>query len=190
MTKVKLILMTGRRHQLRVHCLCLGHPIVGDITYCTRCDEPLLLSSRLTTEYSNQRENLDRKGEEEIMACSSLMVKNDVDVGMNVRRRSDTERMMLHAYKFTLPLPSTYKPRPNTSEYFREIYTNSNIRFSHRNMIEDDLTSDNVMQLNSLYNEPIVSTEILEAQSKCANLKQYLIDIQSEDPFRFCESAV
>ncbi len=33
MTKVRLTPRTGRRHQLRVHCLCLGHPIVGDFTY-------------------------------------------------------------------------------------------------------------------------------------------------------------
>lgn len=24
---------TGRRHQLRIHSLVLGHPIVGDVTY-------------------------------------------------------------------------------------------------------------------------------------------------------------
>ncbi len=24
---------SGRRHQLRVHSMCLGHPIVGDYTY-------------------------------------------------------------------------------------------------------------------------------------------------------------
>lgn len=32
-TKVLLHPRTGRRHQLRIHCLCLGHPIVGDYTY-------------------------------------------------------------------------------------------------------------------------------------------------------------
>eukprot|EP01038_Epipyxis_sp_PR26KG_P010366 gene10366-13927_t len=32
-TKVQLYPKTGRRHQLRVHCLCIGHPIVGDFTY-------------------------------------------------------------------------------------------------------------------------------------------------------------
>jgi 23S rRNA-/tRNA-specific pseudouridylate synthase len=33
-TKVLLQPETGRRHQLRVHLLSLGHPIVGDATYC------------------------------------------------------------------------------------------------------------------------------------------------------------
>lgn len=32
-TKLLLMPKTGRRHQLRVHCLALGHPIVGDYTY-------------------------------------------------------------------------------------------------------------------------------------------------------------
>lgn len=33
MTKVEFKLLTGRRHQLRVHALCLNHPIFGDATY-------------------------------------------------------------------------------------------------------------------------------------------------------------
>lgn len=33
MTRLKLIPRTGRRHQLRLHCLALGHVIFGDGTY-------------------------------------------------------------------------------------------------------------------------------------------------------------
>ena len=32
-TKLLLKPKTGRRHQLRLHCLCLGHGIVGDVAY-------------------------------------------------------------------------------------------------------------------------------------------------------------
>jgi 23S rRNA-/tRNA-specific pseudouridylate synthase len=32
-TKVKFHPITGRRHQLRIHSVCLNHPIVGDTTY-------------------------------------------------------------------------------------------------------------------------------------------------------------
>jgi hypothetical protein len=32
-TKLLLMPTTGRRHQLRVHCKALGHPILGDFTY-------------------------------------------------------------------------------------------------------------------------------------------------------------
>jgi 23S rRNA-/tRNA-specific pseudouridylate synthase len=32
-TKVMLYPLTGRRHQLRLHCVHIGHPILGDVTY-------------------------------------------------------------------------------------------------------------------------------------------------------------
>ncbi|XP_077284224.1 RNA pseudouridylate synthase domain-containing protein 1-like [Arctopsyche grandis] len=37
-TKILLKPLTGRRHQLRVHCHLLGHTIVGDYTYSDRTD--------------------------------------------------------------------------------------------------------------------------------------------------------
>mmetsp|Transcript_27891 Transcript_27891/g.43535 ORF Transcript_27891/g.43535 Transcript_27891/m.43535 type:complete len:103 (+) Transcript_27891:1607-1915(+) len=40
---VSLVLLeplTGRRHQLRVHMLALGHPIVGDATYTRDFQSP------------------------------------------------------------------------------------------------------------------------------------------------------
>ncbi|XP_050537005.1 RNA pseudouridylate synthase domain-containing protein 1-like [Daktulosphaira vitifoliae] len=37
-TKVILQLVTGRRHQIRVHCSEIGHTIVGDFTYSNRKD--------------------------------------------------------------------------------------------------------------------------------------------------------
>lgn len=37
-TKVILKPITGRRHQLRVHCAHLGHTIVGDFTYSRKRD--------------------------------------------------------------------------------------------------------------------------------------------------------
>lgn len=32
-TRVELLPLTGRSHQLRVHCLAIGHPILGDALY-------------------------------------------------------------------------------------------------------------------------------------------------------------
>jgi len=44
-TLVKLMPVTGRSHQLRVHMLSLGHPIIGDRLYAH--DKALALSTRL-----------------------------------------------------------------------------------------------------------------------------------------------
>jgi len=41
-TRVELEPVTGRTHQLRVHMLALGHPIIGDALY-TQTDAPRLL---------------------------------------------------------------------------------------------------------------------------------------------------
>ncbi|KAM9363261.1 RNA pseudouridylate synthase domain-containing protein 1 [Symphorus nematophorus] len=38
-TKVLLQPLTGRTHQLRVHCCAIGHPIVGDFTYSSGADD-------------------------------------------------------------------------------------------------------------------------------------------------------
>lgn len=42
-TRVELEPVTGRSHQLRVHMLALGHPIVGDALYNTGSPAPRLL---------------------------------------------------------------------------------------------------------------------------------------------------
>ena len=44
-TLVELTPVTGRSHQLRVHMLSLGHPILGDRLYAH--DQALALSARL-----------------------------------------------------------------------------------------------------------------------------------------------
>jgi len=42
-TKVLLTPTTGRRHQLRLHCVALGHPIVGDATYTDDDQSPRMM---------------------------------------------------------------------------------------------------------------------------------------------------
>lgn len=37
-TKILCRPITGRRHQIRVHCSFLGHTIIGDYTYSNRRD--------------------------------------------------------------------------------------------------------------------------------------------------------
>ena len=54
-TKVKFTPVTGRRHQLRLHSFCLGHPIVGDATYDKdydpRCARMMLHAHSLSIEF-------------------------------------------------------------------------------------------------------------------------------------------
>ena len=42
-TKLLLRPKTGRRHQLRLHCVALGHPIVGDATYGGDTESPRMM---------------------------------------------------------------------------------------------------------------------------------------------------
>eukprot|EP01112_Ceratiomyxa_fruticulosa_P002658 TRINITY_DN1280_c0_g1_i1.p1 TRINITY_DN1280_c0_g1~~TRINITY_DN1280_c0_g1_i1.p1 ORF type:complete len:299 (+),score=56.12 TRINITY_DN1280_c0_g1_i1:102-998(+) len=42
-TKVALHPVTGRRHQLRIHTLLFGHPIVGDATYTDDLETPRMM---------------------------------------------------------------------------------------------------------------------------------------------------
>ena len=67
-TKVLLLPYTGRRHQLRVHCRAMGHPIVGDCTYGLPCAK-------------------------------------------------EEERMMLHAYKLSIPVPQVARDNLHRAKY-------------------------------------------------------------------------
>ena len=45
MSRLQLCPVTGRTHQLRVHCMAMGHPIIGDRLYnpASRCVERMML---------------------------------------------------------------------------------------------------------------------------------------------------
>ena len=49
-SKVLLLPKTGRRHQLRVHMAHVGHPIVGDFTYCGDSEAPRMMLHAWTLE--------------------------------------------------------------------------------------------------------------------------------------------
>ncbi|PKK93935.1 MAG: hypothetical protein CVV61_02135 [Tenericutes bacterium HGW-Tenericutes-6] len=42
-TRLEVTIETGRKHQIRVHLLSIGHPIVGDILYGSRSSDRLML---------------------------------------------------------------------------------------------------------------------------------------------------
>ena len=48
---VKIKLITGRTHQIRVHSAYLGHPIVGDVKYGSRDLDRSLLNRNLNRMY-------------------------------------------------------------------------------------------------------------------------------------------
>lgn len=47
---LKLTLETGRTHQIRVHCLALGHPVLGDILYHTDASRALSQKLNISTQ--------------------------------------------------------------------------------------------------------------------------------------------
>jgi hypothetical protein len=88
-TKVRLYPESGRTHQLRVHCLAIGHPILGDNTY-----------------QLNQFAN-DAKGFVELVDQEKRreqgLEEGGSDPWCGWRRRSP--RMMLHAYTLEMLEP-------------------------------------------------------------------------------------
>lgn len=82
-TKVLLQPETGRRHQLRVHLLSIGHPIVGDATYC-----PLL---GYNSDYQSRREG--EKPNTAVKATGS-----DAEV-VTTAEGLPPPRMCLHAWR-------------------------------------------------------------------------------------------
>jgi 23S rRNA-/tRNA-specific pseudouridylate synthase len=91
-TKVLLYPKTGRRHQLRLHCAALGHPIVGDWTYNT---------------FANTASTGKRK-------------LSDEDVEAREIPGRDASRMMLHAFKLQIPVSKYYSPNSRTPPTIRE----------------------------------------------------------------------
>jgi len=71
-TKLLLSPVTGRRHQLRVHCHYIGHTIVGDYTYSNRRDvltpRMFLHAHRLVVD--TKLENIDVKAEDTFVNCN------------------------------------------------------------------------------------------------------------------------
>lgn len=65
-TKVLIQPITGRRHQIRLHCLHIGHPIVGDINYA-RDSKPfrmMLHAQRLHLPFSEPLSPIDVETED------------------------------------------------------------------------------------------------------------------------------
>ena len=77
-------LLTGRRHQLRVHSLCLNHAIVGDYTY--------------NQQYKNN-EDSNITISTSISTSAPLLTPAANNNNNTINERITAERMMLHSYK-------------------------------------------------------------------------------------------
>ncbi len=88
-TRIELTPITGRTHQLRVHCAAIGHPILGDPAYgfCGEANMNGGFSDEAMTEMSPTRASFElRQNIEEVVKSSS-------------------QKMCLHARKIILDHP-------------------------------------------------------------------------------------
>jgi 23S rRNA-/tRNA-specific pseudouridylate synthase len=102
-TKVLFRPLTGRRHQLRIHSLCLGHPIVGDFTYNRFYREQL---------FHYFREHLSGSVGDD----PTIVIRKSKETIQEELEKIVCERMMLHAFSLKIPFAAELK----CSERFKE----------------------------------------------------------------------
>jgi hypothetical protein len=112
-TKVRLLPRTGRRHQLRVHSMCLGHPIVGDFTYNPVHRDAVLADDAIMAQRDYNMRNTDGRASENMLVGGQQEQSNsnrcDAAGGEPLEGSlgsSDiAERMMLHAHRLRWVIP-------------------------------------------------------------------------------------
>ncbi|KAL9190155.1 hypothetical protein ACHAXT_007366 [Thalassiosira profunda] len=90
-TRVELTPVTGRTHQLRVHCAALGHPILGDPAYG----------------YCGEAHPNGGFSDEVIRAMSPTCASNELRKEVEQSVEENGRTMCLHARKLTLDHPVT-----------------------------------------------------------------------------------
>jgi len=88
-TRIELTPITGRTHQLRVHCAAIGHPILGDPAYgfCGEAHMNGGFSDDTMTEMSP--------------TCASFELRQNIEELV----KFSGQKMCLHARKITLDHP-------------------------------------------------------------------------------------
>jgi hypothetical protein len=106
-TKVRLLPRTGRRHQLRVHSMCLGHPIVGDFTYNPVHRDAVLADDAIMAQRDHNVRNTDGSasegklvgGQQEQSNSNHCDAAGGEPHGGSLGSSDIAERMMLHAHR-------------------------------------------------------------------------------------------
>ena len=95
-TRLRMCPLTGRRHQLRLHCALLGHPIVGDLTY-----SPADLQGRPQKEEGRSHDPMALANVSGgVMQAGEPRESGRLEV---TPRANEWPRLMLHAFRLVLP---------------------------------------------------------------------------------------
>ena len=99
-SKLLLTPITGRRHQLRLHTLLIGHPIIGDATYNHR------YTSKVTSEDGVIPPLLNDESVAVLLAKEkALRQVEDKEDSHQDDEEYSRQRMLLHAWKLSLDFP-------------------------------------------------------------------------------------
>ncbi|XP_044308549.1 RNA pseudouridylate synthase domain-containing protein 1 isoform X2 [Varanus komodoensis] len=99
-TKVLLQPLTGRTHQLRVHCSAIGHPVVGDFTYSFKTDSGpyRMMLHAYYLRIPTSKERIESAGQDVLDALLHLLLRHQREgIGERKRRGRSLEPMMMTA---------------------------------------------------------------------------------------------
>lgn len=101
-TKLLLTPITGRRHQLRLHTVLIGHPIIGDATYNERYISKVAIEDGVLSPLLNDESVA-------VLLAKEKSKKQDTEedgVAKDGQNKDYTrQRMLLHAWKLSLDFP-------------------------------------------------------------------------------------
>lgn len=101
-TLVRIRLFTGRTHQIRLHCVHIGFPVLGDKLYATRTPGVPGGGCSVTDELYLRR----ARGQSTIQRPIQLQLSCGGSCLTTLAATVEVRRHMLHAFRLTLALPS------------------------------------------------------------------------------------
>jgi 23S rRNA-/tRNA-specific pseudouridylate synthase len=103
-TKLLLTPITGRRHQLRLHTVLIGHPIIGDATYNERYISKAAIEDGVLSPLLNDESVA-------VLLAKEKSLKQDTEEdgvakdGQESKTNYTRQRMLLHAWTLSLDFP-------------------------------------------------------------------------------------